>query len=54
MYENSYGKYLEEVSCTKYNNINFQDITNSSLFKNRPKRFKLYYTLNKLFFENII
>lgn len=51
IYENSYGKYVEEVSCTKYNNINFQDITIVLCLKNRPKRFKLYYTLNKLFFE---
>lgn len=50
-YENSYGKYIIKKNSTNYNNINFQDITIVLCLKNRPKRFKLYYTLNKSFFE---
>lgn len=51
VYKNPYGKYIEEKSCSKYNNVQFKDITIVLCLKNRPKRFGLFYKLNKLFFE---
>jgi len=51
IYENSYGKNIEKRNNDKYNNICFENITIILCLKNRPKRFKLYYTLNKSFFE---